>query len=55
MGQAAELKIDSMPAEGFNNEILVLKNLGLKSVTLLYLVYRDLEKNYLSHMKKVSN
>ena len=57
MAQAAELKIDSTPAEGFNNEvvdeILGLKDLGLKSVTLLYLGYRDLEKDYLSHMKKV--
>ena len=57
MAQAAELKIDSTPAEGFNNEvvdeILGLKDLGLKSVTLLYLCYRDLEKDYLSHMKKV--
>lgn len=57
MAQAAELKIDSTPAEGFNNdlidEILGLKALGLKSVTLLYLGYRDAEKDYLSHMKKV--
>lgn len=57
MAQAAELKIDSTPAEGFNNEvvdeILGLKDLGLKSVTLLYLGYRNLEKDYLSHMKKV--
>ncbi|MCJ8496820.1 NAD(P)H-dependent oxidoreductase [Chryseobacterium salipaludis] len=57
MAQAAELKIDSTPAEGFSNEvvdeILELKELGLKSVTLLYLGYRDLERDYLSHMKKV--
>lgn len=57
MAQAAELKIDSTPAEGFSNEVvdemLGLKELGLKSVTLLYLGYRDLEKDYLSHMKKV--
>ncbi len=57
MAQAAELKIDSTPAEGFSNEvvdeILGLKEMGLKSVTLLYLGYRDLEKDYLSHMKKV--
>jgi nitroreductase/dihydropteridine reductase len=57
MAQAAELKIDSTPAEGFNNdlvdEILGLKELGLKSVTLLYLGYRDSEKDYLAHMKKV--
>lgn len=57
MAQAAELKIDSTPAEGFSNEvvddILDLKELGLKSVTLLYLGYRDIENDYLSHMKKV--
>ncbi|UJF29479.1 NAD(P)H-dependent oxidoreductase [Kaistella sp. 97-N-M2] len=57
MAQAAELKIDSTPAEGFSNdvvdEMLGLRALGLKSVTLLYLGYRDLEKDYLSHMKKV--
>jgi len=57
MAQAAELKIDSTPAEGFSNEvvdeILNLKELGLKSVSLLYLGYRDLENDYLSHMKKV--
>ena len=57
MAQAAELKIDSTPAEGFNNEvvdgILELKKLGLKSVSLLYLGYRDAENDWLSHMKKV--
>jgi len=57
MAQAAELKIDSTPAEGFDNakvdEVLGLRALGLKSVTLLYLGYRDIEKDYLSHMKKV--
>lgn len=57
MAQAAALKIDSTPAEGFNNEvvddILELKELGLKSVTLLYLGYRDTENDWLSHMKKV--
>ncbi|MCU7616010.1 NAD(P)H-dependent oxidoreductase [Chryseobacterium sp. PBS4-4] len=57
MAQAAELKIDSTPAEGFNNqvvdEILGLKELGLKSVTLLYLGYRDTENDWLSNMKKV--
>jgi nitroreductase/dihydropteridine reductase len=57
MAQAAELKIDSTPAEGFSNEavdeILDLKELGLKSVTLLYLGYRDTENDWLSQMKKV--
>lgn len=57
MAQAAELKIDSTPAEGFSNEvvdeILGLREMGLKSVTLLYLGYRDEEKDWLAHMKKV--
>jgi nitroreductase/dihydropteridine reductase len=57
MAQAAELKVDSTPAEGFSNEvvdqILNLKELGLKSVSLLYLGYRDEEKDWLSTMKKV--
>lgn len=57
MAQAAELKVDSTPAEGFSNqlvdEVLELNELGLKSVTLLYLGYRDLENDYLAHMKKV--
>ncbi|KMQ60972.1 nitroreductase [Chryseobacterium sp. BLS98] len=57
MAQAAELKIDSTPAEGFSNEvvdeILGLKDLGLKSVSLLYLGYRDEKNDWLSTMKKV--
>jgi len=57
MAQAAELKIDSTPAEGFSNEvvdeILGLRELGLKSVSLLYLGYRDEKNDWLSHMKKV--
>lgn len=57
MAQAAELKIDSTPAEGFSNEvvdeILGLRELDLKSVSLLYLGYRDEQNDWLSHMKKV--
>lgn len=57
MAQAAELKIDSTPAEGFSNEvvdeILGLQELGLKSVTLLYLGYRDEKTDWLAAMKKV--
>lgn len=57
MAQAAELQIDTTPAEGFSNEavdnILGLKELGLKSVTLLYIGYRDVEKDWMSQMKKV--
>ncbi len=57
MAQAAELKVDCTPAEGFSNakvdEILELGGLGLKSVSLLYLGYRNPEKDYLAKMKKV--
>lgn len=59
IAQAAELKIDSTPAEGFDNakvdEVLNLAEKGLKSVTLLYLGYRDTEKDWLASMKKVRN
>jgi len=57
MAQAAEMKIDSTPAEGFSNEvvdeILGLKELGLKSVSLLYLGYRDQDNDWMASMKKV--
>jgi nitroreductase/dihydropteridine reductase len=57
MAQAAELKVDTTPAEGFSNEIvdeiLNLKEFGLKSVSLLYIGYRDAENDWLSNMKKV--
>jgi nitroreductase/dihydropteridine reductase len=57
LAQAAELKIDSTPAEGFSNavvdEVLGLKELGLKSVSLLYLGYRDEANDWLAAMKKV--
>ena len=59
IAQAAELKVDSTPAEGFDNalvdETLDLASLGLRSVTLLYLGYRDAEKDWLADMKKVRN
>jgi len=57
MAQAAELKIDSTPMEGFSNaaldELLDLKSKGLRSVTLLPLGYRDAEGDWLVNMKKV--
>lgn len=57
LAQAAELKIDSTPAEGFSNdvvdEVLGLREMGLKSVSLLYLGYRDEANDWLSAMKKV--
>lgn len=57
LAQAAELRIDSTPAEGFNNklvdEVLGLKEQGLKSVCLLYLGYTDQQNDWLASMKKV--
>lgn len=57
LAQAAELKIDTTPAEGFNNqvvdEVLELEKYGLKSVLLIYVGYQNGEKNWLASMKKV--
>lgn len=57
LAQAAELKIDTTPAEGFSNEvvdeILDLRKWGLKSVSMMYVGYADTEKDWLGTMKKV--
>lgn len=57
MAMAAELKIDSTPMEGFDNEaldkLLKLNERGLKSVTILPLGYRDSEKDWLVNLKKI--
>lgn len=57
LAQAAELKIDSTPAEGFStavmDEILDLPAQGLGSTVMLYLGYRDEENDWMSKMKKV--
>ncbi|MDR2283343.1 MAG: nitroreductase family protein [Sphingobacterium sp.] len=57
LAQAAELKIDSTPAEGFNNtvvdSVLELEKYGLKSVSLMYIGYADPERDWLAPMKKV--
>lgn len=54
---AAELKIDAAPMEGFDpialDELLNLKEKGLKSSALIALGYRDAEKDWLVNMKKV--
>ncbi|WP_461534210.1 nitroreductase family protein [Sinomicrobium sp.] len=54
---AANLKIDATPMEGFDaekfDEILKLKEKGLKSVVLLALGYRDEENDWNSKLKKV--
>jgi len=57
LAQAAELKVDATPMEGFTNKeldkLLGLNEKGLKSVTLLPLGYRDEQKDWLVNMKKV--
>lgn len=57
LAAAAELKVDATPMEGFDNaaldELLNLKEKGLRSVTLLPLGYRDTENDWLVNLKKV--
>jgi nitroreductase len=54
---AAIEEVDATPMEGFNpaavDEILNLKEQGLRSVTILALGYRDAEKDFLANAKKV--
>jgi nitroreductase / dihydropteridine reductase len=54
---AAELKVDSSPMGGFNpaavDEILGLKEKGLRSVAILALGYRDAANDWLVNLKKV--
>lgn len=54
---AAEQRVDATPMEGFDNakldELLGLEKLGLKSVVLLALGYRDVENDWWSKLKKV--
>lgn len=57
LAQAAELKVDTTPMEGFDNdqldEFLGLREKGLKSVTIMSIGYRDNEGDWLVGMKKV--
>jgi nitroreductase len=57
LAAAAELRVDATPMEGFDNvaldELLNLKEKGLRSVTLLPLGYRDESNDWLVHLKKV--
>ena len=57
IAQAAELKVDCTPVEGFYpnqlDELLDLPSKGLRSVLLLPLGFRDNENDWLSGMKKV--
>ncbi|GHB68439.1 nitroreductase [Persicitalea jodogahamensis] len=54
---AANLKVDATPMEGFNqervDELLELKEQGLRSVVLLSLGYRDKSRDVFGGMKKV--
>lgn len=54
---AANLQVDATPMEGFNaekfDEVLGLKEKGLKSVVLLALGYRDEENDFLAKLEKV--
>jgi nitroreductase/dihydropteridine reductase len=54
---AAELNVDATPMEGFDNaaldELLGLRERGLRSATILPLGYRDAEGDWLVNLKKV--
>lgn len=54
---AAEQRVDTTPMEGFDtkqlDELLDLEKLGLKSVTILALGYRDQDNDWLVNLKKV--
>ena len=57
LAQAAELRVDSTPAEGFSNEVvdrvLNLQQYSLKSVSLMYIGYADTANDWIAPMKKV--
>ena len=57
LAQAAELKVDCTPMEGFDNdaldELLGLRSKGLRSVVIMPIGYRDTTNDWLVNMKKV--
>lgn len=57
LAQAAELKVDTTPVEGFDNavidKVLDLGKHGLKSVSLMYVGVADPENDWIAPMKKV--
>ena len=57
LAQAAELRIDSTPVEGFDSkvvdEVLELQKHGLRSVSLMYVGYADTPNDWIAPMKKV--
>ncbi len=57
LAQAAELRVDSTPVEGFDNaaidKVLNLGKHGLRSVSLMYVGVADPENDWIAPMKKV--
>lgn len=57
LAQAAELRVDSTPAEGFSNavvdSVLDLQKYGLKSVSIMYVGQANPENDWIAPMKKV--
>lgn len=57
LAQAAALKVDTTPVEGFDNavidKVLELDKLGLKSVSLMYVGVADASRDWIAPMKKV--
>lgn len=57
IAMAAELQVDSTPMEGFDNdaldELLSLRKLGLRSVVILPLGYRDEANDWLVKLSKI--
>ena len=57
LAAAAMEEVDSTPMEGFDNdaldEILKLRERGLKSVVIMPLGYREADKDWLANLKKV--
>jgi len=57
MAAAAEIKVDATPMEGFDykalDELLGLKEKGLRTAVILPLGYRDEANDWLLHLKKV--
>lgn len=54
---AAEEEIDSTPMEGFDktllDDLLKLKEIGLRSMVIMPLGYRDAQNDYLANLKKI--
>lgn len=59
LAQAAELRVDTCPAEGFStdlvDEVLGLDKQGLKSIVLMYVGVADPERDWMAPMAKVRN